>query len=88
MEKILELMQTISMENNYPLFYHEKTREIWISGYKENRKFDLFIKLLKDGSYKFVYETPYERKVALFLNEDNLLNRLSEIFSREVINSK
>lgn len=86
MEKILELINRICKE--YPIFYHEKTREIWISGYKENKKFDVFIKILKDGSYKLVYEIPEERKIALFLNEDNLLNRLNKIFNKEVVENK
>jgi len=88
MEKVLDVLNQVSSENGYSTFYHEKTREIWISGYRENRKLDIFIKLLKDGSYKFIYETPDERKVALFLNEDNLIDRLNKIFKREVAESK
>lgn len=88
MEKVVEFLKDVCMEKNYPIFFHEKTREIWISGYRENKKFDIFIKLLKDGSYKFIYEIPEERKVALFSNEDKLLNRLNKIFHREVVENR
>lgn len=88
MEKILQLLNQIAQDNNYPIFYHDKTREMWITGYRENKKFDLFVKLLKDGSYKLIYEIPQERKVALFLNEDSLLVRLNKIFGKEVVEDR
>jgi hypothetical protein len=48
----------------------------------------LFIKKLYDGTLKLIYEIPEERKVALFLDEDKLINRLKTIFEKEVVEDK
>ena len=88
MEKILEACKLFIAQENYPIFYHDETREIWITGYKKGKKFDLFIKKLYDNSFKLIYETPEERKVALFLDEDKLNNRLKTLFGKEVIKDK
>lgn len=88
MENILNVCQALLATQEYPIFYHDKSREIWITGYKEGKKFDLFIKKLYDGTLKLIYEIPEERKVALFLDEDKLINRLKTIFEREVVEDK
>lgn len=87
MENLILVCKEISEKNNYALFTHEDAREIWISGYKNNRKFDLFIKKLLDGTFKLIYEIPEERKVAIFLDEDKLIDRLKKIFL-EVVENK
>jgi hypothetical protein len=88
MEKILEACEALVQSEEYPIFYHDRSREIWITGYKEGKKFDLFIKKLYDGTFKLIYEIPEERKVALFLDEDKLINRLKTIFEKEVVEDK
>jgi hypothetical protein len=88
MEKILEVCEALVQSEEYPIFYHDKSREIWITGYKDGKKFDLFIKKLYDGTFKLIYEIPEERKVALFLDEDKLINRLKTIFEKEVVEDK
>ncbi len=87
MENLILVCKEISEKNSYVLFIHEDAKEIWISGYKNNRKFDLFTKKLFDGTFKLIYEIPEERKVAIFINEDKLIDRLKTIFS-EVVESK
>jgi hypothetical protein len=88
MEKILETCEVLAHSEEYLIFYHDKSREIWIAGYKKGKKFDLFIKKLYDGTLKLIYEIPEERKVALFLDEDKLINRLKTIFEKEVVEDK
>ena len=88
MEKILETCEALVHSEEYPIFYHDKSREIWITGYKDGKKFDLFIKKLYDGTFKLIYEIPEERKVALFSDEDKLINRLKTIFEKEVVEDK
>ncbi len=87
MENLILACKEISEKSNHTSFIHEDTREIWISGYKNDRKFDLFIKKLLDGTFKLIYEIPEERKVTIFLDEDKLINRLKKIFL-EVVESK
>ncbi|EEP60514.1 hypothetical protein [Sulfurihydrogenibium yellowstonense] len=88
MEKILEAYEVLVCSEEYPIFYHDKSREIWITGYKDGKKFDLFIKKLYDGTFKLIYEIPEERKVALFSDEVKLINRLKTIFEKEVVEDK
>jgi hypothetical protein len=88
MEKILEACEALVCSEEYPIFYHDKSREIWITGYKDGKKFDLFIKKLYDGTFKLIYEIPEERKVALFSDEVKLINRLKTIFEKEVVEDK
>ncbi len=88
MEKILKACGSLAHSEEYPIFYHDKSREIWITGYREGKKFDLFINKLYDGTLKLIYEIPEERKVTLFLDEDKLINRLKTIFEKEVAEDK
>jgi len=88
MEKILEACEALVHSEKYPIFHHDISREIWITGYKDGKKFDLFIKKLYDGTFKLIYEVPEERKVSLFLDEDKLINRLKTIFEKEVVEDK
>jgi hypothetical protein len=80
MEKILENIDKICNEFSFDKLYKEETKELWISGYKENIKFDLYIRPQKDGNIKLVFEIPQERKVCLFLNEEDTINRINKIF--------
>jgi hypothetical protein len=88
MEKILETCEVLANSEEYLIFYHDKSREIWITGYKKGKKFDLFIKKFYDGTLKLIYEIPEERKVALFSDEDKLINRLKTILEKEVVEDK
>ncbi|MCX7759826.1 MAG: hypothetical protein N2Z81_01455 [Hydrogenothermaceae bacterium] len=83
MEKVLEFVNKLSSDKDFILFTHRN--EIWLSGYKDGKKVDIFIRFLKDGKIKFIYELPEERKVALFLNEDNLVSRLKTLTNYEVV---
>ncbi|SNZ06699.1 hypothetical protein SAMN06265182_0767 [Persephonella hydrogeniphila] len=83
MEKITKFLKKISEENSYHFFIYEKTGEIWISGYRNSTKFDLVLKPIKKHQIKLIYETPDERKVALFLNKTDAYKRLKKIFSQE-----
>lgn len=83
MEDVLEFLRKLSEYKQLAFFHHRN--EVWLSGYKDGLKVDIFIKFLRDGKIKFVYEIPHERKVALFLNKDNLIHRLKSIMSYEVV---
>lgn len=83
MDEILDFVKKLSEERQLVFFHHRN--EIWLSGYKDNIKIDIFIKLFKDGKVKLIYELPFERKVALFLNRDNLIQRLKLILNYEVV---
>ncbi|MEZ0323139.1 MAG: hypothetical protein ABWJ98_02355 [Hydrogenothermaceae bacterium] len=83
MEKVLEFVSRLSSDKGFALFTHKN--EIWLSGYKDGKKVDIFIRFLKDGKIKFIYEIPEERKVALFLDEDNLVTRLKILTDYEVV---
>jgi len=80
MEKILEKLDHICEEFNFEKLYREDTKELWITGYKEDTKFDLYIRPQKDGNIKLVFEIPQERKVCLFLNEEDTVKRIDKIF--------
>lgn len=83
MEEALEFIRKLSQDKQLAFFQHRN--EVWLSGYKDGLKVDIFIKFFKDGKVKFVYEIPQERKVALFLNKDSLIRRLKSIMSYEVV---
>ncbi|WP_457625229.1 hypothetical protein [Persephonella sp.] len=83
MEKISKFLKKISEENGYHFFVYEKTGEIWISGYKNSTKFDLVVKPFQKHQVKLIYETPDERRVALFLNKVDAYKRLKKIFTQE-----
>lgn len=83
MEDVLEFIRKLSEDRQLAFFQHRN--EVWLSGYKDGLKVDIFIKFFRDGKVKFVYEIPQERKVALFLNKDNLIQRLKSIMSYEVV---
>lgn len=83
MEEVLEFLRKLSEDRQLAFFQHRN--EVWLSGYKDGLKVDIFIKFFRDGKVKFVYEIPQERKVALFLNKDNLIQRLKSIMSYEVV---
>lgn len=74
MGDILEIVKEISQDRQFSMFTYKN--EIWLSGYKDNVKIDIFIKFFKDGKVKLIYETPFERKVALFLNSDTAAKSL------------
>lgn len=80
MEKILEKLDHICEEFNFEKLYREDTKELWITGYKEDTKFDLYIRFQKNGNIKLVFEIPQERKVCLFLNEEDTVKRINKIF--------
>lgn len=83
MEEVLEFLKKLSEDRQLAFFHHRN--EIWLSGYRDGLKLDIFIKFFKDGKVKFVYELPQERNVALFLNKDNLIHRLKSMMSYEVV---
>ncbi|WP_457621229.1 hypothetical protein [Persephonella sp.] len=83
MKKISEYLNEISQREGYSYFYHDETREIWISGHNRGVRFDLLVRPIKRRYIKVIYETPDERKVILFLSEKDALNRLKKIFSSE-----
>jgi len=80
MEKILKKVSSICEEFSFEKLYREDTNELWITGYKEDIKFDLYIRPQKDGNIKLVFEIPQERKVCLFLNEEDTIKRINKIF--------
>lgn len=82
MENTLEFIKRLSTDMGFTLFVYKN--EIWISGYRNNLKLDIFIKFLKDGKIKLIHEIPQERKIALFLEEHNLIDRLKNILNYEV----
>jgi len=81
MEKISKFLKKVSEENDYYYFTYEKTGEIWISGYRNGVKFDLVVKPVKKHQVKVIYETPDERRIALFLNKIDAYRRIKKIFS-------
>ncbi len=80
MENILNLLKEISHEFGFELFFHEETNEAWMSGYKDKVKFDLYVRPQRDGTYKMVFEIPFDKKVCLFLQEEGTVNRIKDIF--------
>jgi len=80
MQKITEKTNSICEEFGFEKLYYEQTQELWITGYKNETKFDLYLKPQRDGNYKLVFEIPSERKVCLFLTEEETLKRLEKIF--------
>ncbi|MCX7738835.1 MAG: hypothetical protein N2Z80_05430 [Hydrogenothermaceae bacterium] len=83
MEELTDFIKKMSVDRDLTVFIHKN--EIWLSGYKDGLKLDIFIKLFRDGKIKLVYELPQERKVALFLSKDNLISRLKELLNYEVV---
>ena len=83
MEKITKFLKNISEEKGFDFFMCEKKGEIWVTGYKERVKFDLFVKPVKRHQILIIYEKPDERKVALFSNKIEAHKRLKKIFSKE-----
>ncbi|RMA97579.1 hypothetical protein [Hydrogenothermus marinus] len=84
MEKILQKLESIASEKGFELFFYKPTEEIWMTGTYQDLKFDIYIKHQRDGKYKFIFEIPFDKKVALFLNEENLLKRLDQIFTENL----
>ena len=78
--EILETLNKICEEFNFEKLYHQETKELWITGYKDEIKFDLYIRPQKDGNYKVVFEIPSDRKVCLFLTEEDTIKRIEKIF--------
>ncbi|WP_457641562.1 hypothetical protein [Persephonella sp.] len=83
MKKIPQFLRDIAGKEEFTYFFHEETGEVWISGHNKGIRFDLLVRPIKKRYVKVVYETPDERKSALFLSEKDALNRLKKIFSSE-----
>lgn len=83
MEELTDFIKKMSVDMDLTVFIHKN--EIWLSGYKNGLKLDIFIKVFRDGKVKLVYELPQERKVALFLSKDNLISRLKKLLNYEVV---
>lgn len=81
MENILKKVKNLIINNNFDYLFHEKTKELWFTGYRDGVKFDVYIRPQRDGKYKFIFEIPSEKKVCLFLNEDDVIKRLDKIFN-------
>lgn len=83
MDELTDFIRKVCKDRDLTLFIHRN--EIWLSGYKDGLKLDIFIKVFRDGKIKFIYELPQERKVALFLNKDNLIQRIKLLLNYEVV---
>jgi hypothetical protein len=83
MKKIPDYLKDISHKEGFSYFYHDETKEVWVSGHNKGTKFDLLVRPIKRRYIKVIYETPDERKVILFLSEKDALNRLKKLFSSE-----
>ncbi|WP_457640158.1 hypothetical protein [Persephonella sp.] len=81
MEKISKFLKKLSEENGFDYFSYEKTGEIWVSGYMNGTKFDLVVKPVKKHQVKVIFETPDERRVALFLNKIDAYRKIKKIMS-------
>ncbi len=85
MDKLKEIVNEICVEQEFNCFFYEPTKEIWISGHLEGKKFDIFIKFIKNEGWKFIFETAEERTVALFKEEDGAIKRIRHILETKPI---
>ncbi|NPA51598.1 MAG: hypothetical protein GXO22_01755 [Aquificae bacterium] len=78
MKKVLQTLEQLCKERNLNCFYLESPEELWISGYQNNKKFDLFVRRFPDGYIKLVFEVPEERKPILFheKEEDKIIQKV------------
>ncbi len=78
MRKVLEALEKICVEKGLNCFFLENPLEVWITGYQNDKKFDLFVRKFPDGYIKIVYELPEERKPMLFheKEEDRVIERI------------
>ncbi|WP_456401444.1 hypothetical protein [Persephonella sp.] len=83
MKKIPDFLKEISERENFSYFFHEDSKEVWISGHHKGKRFDLLVRPVKKRYIKVNYETPDERRIILFLSEKDALNRLKKMFSKE-----
>ncbi len=81
MENILKEVDGIIQKHGFDKLYHDKTKELWFSGYLNGVKFDVYIRPQRDGKYKFIFEIPSDKKVCLFLNEEDVIKRIQKIFN-------
>ena len=85
MKKIIETVEKLCNEKGYSYLLLENPQEIWISGYKNDKKFDVFIRKFPEGYIKLVYEIPEERKPMLFKDseEEPIIERLLSLLEEE-----
>ncbi len=90
MKKIIETVEKLCNEKGYSYLLLENPQEIWISGYKNDKKFDVFIRKFPEGYIKLVYEVPEERKPMLFKDseEEQIIERLLSLFEEEAMLEK
>ena len=80
MEKIIDFLRNLSEKEEFYFYLNEETKEVWVSGYNNNVKFDLLVRPIKKIYIKVIYETPFRRIPILFLDEEKALRRLQTIF--------
>ncbi len=85
MKKVLEALEKICVERGLNCFFLENPQEVWITGYKNEKKFDLFVRKFPDGYIKIVFEVPEERKPMLFHEEDEekVIDRIHLLLEEE-----
>jgi len=81
MRKILSEIKKLAEDKEFETFFNEKSQELWMTGIYNDLKFDIYIRPKRDGKYKFIFEIPFEKKVCLFLNEEDVIKRTLKIFS-------
>ncbi|WP_456392721.1 hypothetical protein [Persephonella sp.] len=81
MEKISRFLRKVSEENNFYFFTYDRSGEIWVSGYINDTKFDLVVKPIRKHQVKVIFETPDERRVALFNNKIDAYRRIKKLLT-------
>ncbi|WP_457624253.1 hypothetical protein [Persephonella sp.] len=81
MEKISRFLRKVSEENDFYFFTYDRSGEIWVSGYINDTKFDLVVKPIRKHQVKVIFETPDERRVALFNNKIDAYRRIKKLLT-------